>query len=202
MNNTNNIEEQIQDIYSDFVFKSSLYSQYQQEYKVLEKEAEILEKTREIISTSAKATQDQFKKDLSDIVTMALHIVFGDEYSFKIRFVQRRNTTEADLLLIENEQELNPLDASGFGVVDVISVALRMAYWKLQGSRNCIIWDEPIRFLSPDLHKLMANMIQEISKEFGLQLIIITQIPSLINIADEVFKVKKIGKISQLSQVS
>ena len=198
----NNLEKTIEDKYLEWKFQSSLLEQYQEEYKDLQKEAEIIEKAKEIVSASAQITQDQFKKDLSDIVTMALHIVFGEEYSFKISFVQRRNTTEADLLLVEDGHEMHPLDSSGFGVADVISVALRMAYWKMQGTRNCIIWDEPSRNLhSSVLQQSLSKMIEQISQSFGLQLIVITQIKELIDIADRVFKVEKKGKISQVTRI-
>jgi len=156
-----------------------------------QKDIESSLEARDIIILAAKETQKQLEIHFSNLVTMALRSVFNDKYSFKIAFETRRNTTEADLLLVENKREMRPLDSSGYGVCDVISLALRISYWKLQDSRNCILWDEPLRFLSSDLHDLVSKTIKEISEKLNLQFIIVTHNEALTNFADKVFYVTK-----------
>ena len=195
-----NLNEELQ----NFSFYEKSLEENRIKRKEKQKELILIRKVRDIVQLSAHVTQMQFQRDLSDIVSLALKIVFGEEYSFKIKFIPRRNSTEADLLLIKKGRELLPLEASGFGLCDVISVALRMSYWKLknhsQNIRNCIIWDEPLRFLSPDLHELMAEMIKQISSSLGIQLIIVTQNEELKKISDKLFYIKRKNDISEVQE--
>ena len=197
---TSLLREKLQEKVSDLSFlEKSLKSDVQTKESLKEK-LKVVNESRSLITLASQATQSKLEGHLSGIVTLALKTVFGERYSFKIKFVQRRNTTEADLLLVDNGRETNPIYSDGYGVCDVISIALRISYWKLQNdSRNVIIWDEPLRFLSKDLHDLMSIMIQEISKKLNLQFIIITHNPSLIKHADKVFQIERDGEISKVS---
>jgi len=172
------------------------------ENKTLNKDLKTLTETRSLITLASKTTQGKLENNLSGIVTLALKTVFGNRYSFKVKFVQRRNTTECDLLLVENGRETHPIYSDGFGVCDIISLASRISYWKLQGdSRNVMLLDEPFRFLQgKKLHDLAATMIKEISKKLNLQFIIVTNEGFLIKQADKKFVVERIGGISKVTE--
>lgn len=193
---TSLLREKLQEKISDLEFSKKSLKSSLLERKRLEKDLKVINETRSLIILASQATQNKLENHLSDIVTLALKTVFGDSYSFKIKFVQRRNTTEADLILVENGRETNPIYSDGFGLCDVISLALRIGYWKLQNSRNVIIWDEPLRFLSKDLHDLVSVMIKQISEKLNLQFIIITHNTSLTNNADKLFLVEKGSNLS------
>lgn len=172
------------------------------ELKNLKQDLKIVNEARALIVLASQVTQSKLENHLSGIVTLALKTVFGDRYSFKIRFVQRRNTTEADLLLLDGERETNPIYSDGYGLCDVISIALRISYWKLQNnSRNVILWDEPLRFLSKDLHDLVSEMIKKLSEKLDLQFIIVTHNKSLTKYADKLFLVERENEISKVSEI-
>ena len=193
------LREKLQERISDLKFLEKDLKLDTKEKEILLEELKVVNESRSLIILASQATQSKLENHLSGIVTLALKTVFGERYSFKIRFVQRRNTTEADLLLVDDGRETNPIYSDGYGVCDVISIALRISYWKLQNnSRNVIIWDEPLRFLSKDLHDSISVMIKEISRKLNLQFIIITHNPSLINHADKVFRIERQGEISNV----
>jgi chromosome segregation ATPase len=152
------------------------------------------EQAREIMRQVGIKTQQQLQFHISDITSLALNTVFGDgAYELKAEFVQRRNQTECDLLFVRNGQEIDPLEASGYGAVDVASFALRVVSWSMKNprSRNTIVLDEPMRFLSTDFQPMASRLLKELSQRLGLQFIIVTHEDILSEYADRVFHVKQ-----------
>lgn len=158
------------------------------------------EKAQAIIQKVAQDTQSQLEYHISDIVTMALDTIFDEPYEFKVKFVLKRNKTECELLFIRGEEEVDPLSASGGGVIDVASFALRIALWTLQApkSRNTIILDEPFKFLSKDLLPRACDLLQELHKKLNLQFIIVTHLDELAECADKTFEIKIKKGISKI----
>jgi DNA repair exonuclease SbcCD ATPase subunit len=160
------------------------------------------EQAREIIRTVGMATQKSLEYHISDITSLALEAVFNDPYELKVDFVQRRNKTECDLMFVRDENEIDPLTASGVGAVDVASFALRVASWSMARprTRNVMILDEPFKHLKgKDANQRVLDMMNEISKKLNIQMIMISdeRIPreDIIASADRVFEVSiKNGK--------
>ena len=160
------------------------------------------EQAREIIRVVGQKTQEQLSFHISDITSLAMDAVFDNPYELKVDFVQRRNKTECDLLFVRDGQTVDPLSASGGGTVDVAAFALRIACWSMQRprTRNTIILDEPLRFLSADCQERASAMIKEISERLGIQFIIVTHNDTLTSYADKVFEVsirKGISKVTE-----
>lgn len=151
------------------------------------------EQAQLIIQEVAKQTQSQLEYHISDVVSMALSAVFDDPYEFSLKFVERRGKTEADIVFLREDEEVDPLQSAGGGAVDVASFALRIALWSIgkPRSRNTIILDEPFRFLSADLQPKAGEMMKLLSERMGIQFIIVTHNKSLIESADRVFTVSK-----------
>lgn len=150
------------------------------------------EQAREVIREVGLKTQQQLQYHISDITSLALEAVFDDPYELVAEFVQRRNKTECDLYFQRDGSKVDPLSASGGGAVDVAAFALRVASWSMQHprSRNVLIMDEPLRFLSTDHQEKASTMIKEISKRLGIQFIIITHETILATYADKTFQTK------------
>jgi DNA repair exonuclease SbcCD ATPase subunit len=164
--------------------------------KQAEKDVQWSEKARAIIQKVARETQQSLEYHVGELVTLALNGIFPDPYKFVVEFVERRNKSECDLFFERAGEKVHPFDSSGGGAVDVASFALRSSIWSLGKSRNVLGLDEPFRFLSRELQPLASEMLAEISHRLGLQIIMITHSPDLIEGADRVFKtsLKKSGK--------
>ena len=139
---------------------------------------------RAIIQRAVATTQEQLRYKLSNIVTQALALVFDDPYEFKIEFVERRNSTECDLLFSRGGEDYDPLESAGHGAADVASFTLRISYWLLGSTAPFILLDEPFRHLSEDLQPAAAEMIKMLSQEFNLQFLIISHEEEITNCAD------------------
>lgn len=147
------------------------------------------QKARVIVQVVAEQTQEKIEYHIGNLVSMALASVFPDPYEFVLRFVQRRNKTEADLIFVKNGNEGEPVDISGGGALDVASFALRVAIWSIKPTRNTLILDEPGKFISRDLQIKFSEMIKHLSTKLGLQFIIVSHIPELTESADKVFEI-------------
>lgn len=161
------------------------------------------EQAREIVREVGLKTQQQLQFHISDLVSLAMDAVFPNPYELKVDFVQRRNKTECDLLFTRDGMEVDPIEASGVGAIDVASFALRIASWSMMRphSRNVIILDEPFKHLSTNYQEQASAMIKEVSERLGLQFIIVTHEENLIPSADKVFQVgirKGISNIKEL----
>ena len=149
------------------------------------------EYAREIIREVGLKTQQQLQYNISDIVSLALDSIFPDPYQLKVDFVLRRNKTECDLKFTRGDLEIEPIEASGVGAIDVAAFALRIASWSMLRPkvRNTIILDEPFRYLSINYQPAASAMIKEISNKLGIQFIIVTHEETLTEAADKVFEV-------------
>ena len=168
--------------------------QYTVKKENLNNELKILEQSQAFLQKVAQETQQHLKFQVEDIVNLALETCFPGEYNFSINFNISRGKTEAELVFLDQKtkREIDPMNASGGGVVDLTSFALRIACYALEnGTDNVIILDEPFRFLSRDLQNRAGEILKTLSKRMNLQIIMVSHIGEIINIADKVFEVKK-----------
>ena len=185
------------------------YSQIQKRLKEtveLKKESErklkLLEQAQVFLQKVAQSTQEKLKYQIEDIVNLALESVFPNEYEFKIEFNVSRGKTDAELIFLDKKtgKTIDPMEASGGGVIDLTAFSLRISAWALEnGTDNLIILDEPFKFISRDLQERAGEILKTLSEKMKLQIIMVTHIPEFIEVADKVFEVKKNeNKISRI----
>ena len=163
--------------------------------KTDEKELVVREEAQSIIQTAAQLTQKTLEEQLSSVVSLALAAVFHkNPYKFVVDFVQKRNTTECELLFERDGERLKPLSDSGFGAADIASTALRISYWSSGDSRPVLIIDEPCKNLSRKYHTAASAMFKELCEKLKLQMIVITHIPDFRERCDKMFLVSMDGK--------
>lgn len=157
-----------------------------------------LEKVQLIIQAAAKVTQEQLSYRISELASLALAQVFADPYELIVRFENKRGRTEAVLLFADGGgNEVDPMEASGGGVWDVASLALRLSLWSLQNprSRATMVLDEPFKFLHGEgPQRRVCRMVQELAKRLKVQFIIVTQEEWGTEYADRVFRVSRASK--------
>lgn len=137
---------------------------------------------QEVLQHLAQAVQQQAHQHLAEVVSLCLSTVFADPYEFKIVFERKRGRTEASLRFVRDGLELDPLTASGGGVVDVAAFALRIACLVLHRPRlsRPIVLDEPFRFVSRDYQANVRTMLEKLSEKLGLQVVMVTHNENLV----------------------
>lgn len=140
-------------------------------------------KSQTILQNIAKKTQETVHKQLSYLVSKCLKAVFDDPYTFRIIFDKKRGKTEARLVFIRKDLELDPTTACGGGVLDVAAFALRLSCLMLQRprKRKILFLDEPFRFLSEkkEYRQKVRDLLETLARDLKVQLVTITHDPIL-----------------------
>lgn len=159
-------------------------------------------KARAILQEVAQKVQQKIEFQISNLVSMALATIFPEPYTFELKYVLRRNKTEADLIFSKNTGKTDDiLSTGGGGVADIASLALRIAAWSIKPNRPILILDEPTKFLhNPDYQRKASELFKELSQEIGLQFIIVSDQEEIISAADKCFKVENKNGISSIQQ--
>jgi len=140
---------------------------------------EAAEKALVLAQTVAQQTQQELEFRISDIVTSSLASVFDDPYEFKVRFDIKRGKTEAALLFTRDGMEIDPMTASGGGVIDIATFALRIACYLISSPRPApvMLFDEPSKYLSERYRSSFADLLTNMSSKLGIQFIFVTHCP-------------------------
>ena len=169
-------------------------SENEKNLEKLNKRISLLEQAQAFLQKVAQDTQSQLKFQIEDIVNLALETCFPNEYQFQLQFNIARGKTDAELVFLSQKtgRPIDPMNASGGGVVDLTSFALRIACYALErGIDNVIILDEPFRFISRDLQSRAGEILKTLSEKMKIQFIMVTHISEMIDISNKVFEVKK-----------
>ena len=153
---------------------------------------------RTLIQTAAEATQKNLEEQISTLVTLGINSIFPENTEFKLEFNLKRGKTECSFHLLDvNGNRVNDiLGSDGGGLGDIISFCLRVAFWKLDKGRPILISDEPFRFLhSSEYQANTSEMIQMLSKDLGLQMVIVSDQNDIVG--DKLFRVTK-GKVKEI----
>jgi len=183
-------------------------SEKQQKLQELSMEREKLEKTRYLLLIAGQYAREQAKKYLEDIATSTLQYVFGPEISLEIELSERAGANTAEFYVVSDYGSLKvknrPEDARGGGVVDILSLALRIFLLsavepKLEGP---LLLDEPGKHVSEEFISSLAMFLKETSRHFNRQVIMVTHNQHLAGIADKAFLVELKDGVSEIKELS
>lgn len=199
-----NLENKIQSMTVEYAMKKtikeSLEKKLQQktvELKETKNTIDTLEQVRILLQRTSEYAREQIKQQIELLVTHCLQFVFGPNIEFSIELVEARGRTEAHFYVISTydnnyKVKTKPQDARGGGVVDVISLALRIAV--IQSTNlykdGPLILDEPAKHVSSEYIVNVAQFLKQISKIFNRQIIMVTHDQYLSEIADLAYNVE------------
>jgi DNA repair exonuclease SbcCD ATPase subunit len=121
-------------------------------------------------------------------------------YIFRMNLKETRGQVSLEFGLERDGETIDPTDACGGGVVDVISIGLRCSLLLLSGAPKVLILDEPFKFLSKNLRAPVAELLQDLGKRYGVQTIMVSHDPDFIAGADRVFEAKQVDGICRVIQ--
>lgn len=174
----------------------------EEKVSILQEDVNTYSKARWVLSEVTRLTQERIKEYIESLTTMAIRAVFGGDFEFLVDFKISRNKSECFFFLKKDGYEYVPKDDEGGGLLDVTSVVLRIVLYSLEKprKRNVIILDEPFRFLGR-LTSKAGEMVKEVSKRVGMQIIMITHESELADLGDKSFLVEKVDGISKVTVV-
>src|SRR5699024_4696088 len=131
-------------------------NKYKKNSDELHHRIEVLDKVIILYQKTAEFARDQAKEQIENLVTKCLQFIFESDMKFIIEIGNLRNKASAsfyienkvDGLTITNKPEL----ARGGGLVDTISLALRIAFFEIHKPliEGPLILDEPAKHVSED----------------------------------------------------
>jgi DNA repair exonuclease SbcCD ATPase subunit len=170
---------------------------YEQRLVEVRDSAARLEKVRLLLQEAAWHAREQGRRQVEYMVTQALQFVFGGDIAFKVEVEEKRDRPEAEFLVCSTygedlKVETAPQDARGGGVVDVISLALRLAL--LHAFRppvgGPVVLDEPAKHVSEEYSAQVAQFLKSFSQSLGRQIIMVSHNQQLADSADVAYLVE------------
>ena len=166
------------------------YARTKKQYKQARTNRIVAKKAQTILQCASEQIQRQAHKRIASTVTTCMQFVFGDSYSFCIKFERKRGKTQANLQLQKDGNIIpDPANEDSGGVLDVAAFALRLSCLFLHKPtlKKMLALDEPFRFVSAQYLPRVRELLEKLSREFGCQIIMVTHIEEL-----------KIGKVVRL----
>lgn len=189
----------------------SQLQQVEQDLIKLDLDTKLNEQVRYLLQKTSEAARESARQVLEETVTSALQYVFGPDYSFSIEIEQKAGRTEASFYVRSPAPDstemmsLSPEDARGGGVVDIVSLALRLAMLRIHRNpkvADVLIMDEPMRMLSEEYAGMIAAFLRFASHHFGIQVLMVTHNESLAASGDRAFLVDQHNGTSSILPIS
>lgn len=155
----------------------------------LEERKESIDELVLAVQKAARDTQDQLRVRIEDVVQSSLDAVFPGSYTFRTEFVARRGRTELDMWLDKDGTRMDPLDSNGGGVVDVLSLALRVCCLTMSRNARVLLLDEPFKFIRGRARQRLGDMLSRLSRKLGIQVIMVADVSDTGIIPDRQFRV-------------
>jgi len=127
----------------------------------------------------------------ADTITAGLRDVFNNKYNFTFNTKKNGSNLVCNFML-QTDKHNYPLEltfSQGDAAKQIIGVILRLLIVKIKSKIKLLILDEPLSGLEVVRQEPVAIFLQDIAKEFNIQLIIISHSPSFTSCADNVIYV-------------
>ncbi len=215
INNYHRLEKRLHNMeqfyYEEMGKKEILQEQIASIRETVTKEEEksiLLDKVAILFQMTADYARDQAKNQIEHIVSKCLEFIFDDKLSFSISMQTLRNAPHAEFLVAstygDDMIENTPENSRGGGVVDVISLAIRIAFMEvvtpyLEGP---LILDEPGKHISEEYIYNLGNFLLKSADMFQRQIIMVTHNQHLAALGNVIYYVKNENGLSLVEEIS
>jgi len=171
----------------------------------IEQELELLEKVMILYQKTSSHAREQAKKQIEILVTKCLQYIFESNVEFVIELDELRNKANAEFYVISDIDGLviktRPELSRGGGVVDIVSLALRIAFLQINKPPidGPLILDEPVKHVSEDYIFNVGNFLKQTSEMFSRQIIMITHNDHLSALSNNSFRMELQSSVSSLT---
>lgn len=181
-----------------------------------EKEADLAQARKDIttwemvqllFTKTSEYAREQLKTRIEETVTAALLAVFGEGYTFHINMRNLNGQPAAEWQVIsrydDTEVTANPEDARGGGIVDIVSLALRLSLLELARPKpgGPVILDEPAKMVSAEHLPNVAEFLKQYAAKTRRQILLVTHAEPLAEAADVSYRVTQRGGVSEVHEL-
>ena len=160
-----------------------------------------------LLQKAADFSRNPATHQIEDIVTQSIAYIMQNSSRFIVDLSEKRGLPIAEFFVEsdygEYKVKTKPEMSRGGGVVDIVSLALRIAFLenhrpKMDGP---LFLDEPGKHISDDYIFNMGEFVKECSRLFSRQIIMVTHNDYLTNICDKAFRVDIRNGISEVVEI-
>lgn len=173
----------------------------------IQQEIEDYTKARYLLQEAASFAREQARQNIEAWVTGALQYVFHtDDMAFRVILTEKNNRPDADFYVVSQydgiQIETRPQDARGGGVVDIVSLALRIALMESgrQQVDGPLMLDEPGKHVSEEYGMMLAQFLKGVTQKTKRQVILVTHNHYLAESGDRSYQVVLNQGISIVSE--
>lgn len=180
---------------------------YLKDYKYINTQIELLEKVTILFQKTSEFARNQAKSQIENLVTKCLQFIFESNVKFTIEIEDLRNKANAEFYVVDETEDLKiktkPELSRGGGVVDIVSLALRIAFLQIHkpSIQGPLILDEPAKHVSQEFINNVGEFLKQTSEMFNRQIIMITHDNYLASLSDKSYKVNLIDTVSIIKQI-
>lgn len=191
MINLKTIEKKLESIETEINIREKELLNLKNDQKKAKTRFENLEKIRLAIIFLSEESKKEIIKHIEELVTSCLSSTFGSKYSFEIKSEDSRGQQEYHFY-VNKEGLLLELrdDICGDSLLDICSIGTRISELIIDETIEPVfLFDEPFRNLRYDKKPFVKELIQELSREFNIQFLIITHDEFYMSMADNIINV-------------
>ena len=173
----------------------------------LKKDEDILTNVIILFQKTAEFGRNQSKTQIEELVTKCLQFIFESDIEFEIELSESRNIPNAEFYVTSNYADnysvkTKPEISRGGGVVDIVSIALRIAFIQIHKPyiEGPILLDEPGKHVSDDYIFNLGEFLKQSSKMFRRQIIMVSHNNYLSEICDKSYTINIKNGISYLEK--
>ena len=167
---------------------------YEEDIESLSRDVRAYEQASVLFRDMSKEVQSRFLERIQEVVTVGLQAVFNEPIKFIIDPVIRRGSLELDFHLESMAGEQSDLmDSHGGGLVTLCGVVMRLITVRLlrDALRQVVVLDEPLAMLSERYLEPAAEFISTLSRDLGIQVIMVSHQNEFAEAADKVFRLSR-----------
>lgn len=169
---------------------------------------DLLEKVNILLQKTSVFAREQAKKQIEGLTTNCLQYIFDSNIEFQIEIEELYGKPNAEFYVITKDNntiiKTKPQHSRGGGIVDIISIALRIAFLQLHKPEidGPIILDEPAKHVSEEYIFNVADFLKQVSEMFNRQIIMVTHNVHLSSMATTSYRVELEGTISRVDKIT
>lgn len=182
-------------------------SEYIKKKNNLDIKIELLEKVIILYQKTSEFAREQAKTQIENLVTKSIQFIFESDAEFSIEIEELRNKANASFYIIDEIDGVNiktkPELSRGGGVVDIVSLALRIAFLEINkpSIEGPLILDEPAKHVSEEYIYNVGEFLKESCNMFNRQIIMVTHNQHLSALSDHSYRVDMDGSKSVVTKV-
>ena len=191
--------------------KEKILEQIEENKKLIEEiqsEIDLMVKVSALLQRTSEFARSQAKVQIESLVTNCLQYIFENNIEFEIEIEELYGKPNAEFYVTTKFDDTiiktKPEQSRGGGVVDIISLALRISFLQVHKPRieGPLILDEPAKHVSEDYIFNVADFLKRTSEMFERQIIMVTHNNHLSSIGTNSYRVHMNGTESHLERIT